>query len=181
MAVCIVFANILIVTAINHNAKYYEPKVTTKYHITPQEPLNDHIPTLTTKAEVCTPESEPSELDELQQAIEPHKTLLGYFTIVAYCLCVICCGIWSAEHPSRIGTDFVQRTASGTIPTAGRTIAVDTSMIPFGTEVYISGLGWRIAEDRGGAIRGNKIDLLMPCHQRALNWGRQTREIYIKN
>ena len=104
---------------------------------------------------------------------------LGEFTLTAYCPCVICCEIWSAEHPSRIGTDFIQRTASGTIPTAGRTIATDTSVIPFGTIVLINGHEY-IAEDRGGAIVGNIIDIFFDCHQEALTFGRQTAEVFIK-
>lgn len=117
------------------------------------------------------PEPEPLPLYELVS--------LGVFTLTAYCPCVSCTEIWSAEHPSRIGTDFVQRTASGTIPVQGRTIAVDTSVIDFGTVVVIDGHAF-IAEDRGGAIRGYRIDVFFECHQEALVFGRQTAEIFIK-
>ena len=120
----------------------------------------------------ATPKPEP-------EPEEPGLVSLGVFRITAYCPCVRCCGIWSAEHPSRIGTDFVQRTASGTIPTAGRTIAVDTSVIPFGTVIFIDGREY-VAEDRGGAIRGNRIDIFFNCHQEALNWGVQRIEVFIK-
>lgn len=50
------------------------------------------------------------------------------------------------------------RTATGTTTTAGRTIAVDPKVIPFGTEVYIEGWGYRIAEDSGG-FTGNIVDI----------------------
>jgi len=57
------------------------------------------------------------------------------------------------------GMDGNGITASGTHVKSGRTIAVDTSVISLGTTVYIDGYGYRIAEDTGGAIRGNKIDI----------------------
>jgi len=57
------------------------------------------------------------------------------------------------------GMDGKGITASGTRVKAGRTIAVDTSVIALGTTVYIDGYGYRIAEDTGGAIKGNKIDI----------------------
>lgn len=50
-------------------------------------------------------------------------------------------------------------TYTGTMATEGRTIAVDPNVIPLGTRVYIDGYGERIAEDTGGAIKGNKIDI----------------------
>lgn len=52
------------------------------------------------------------------------------------------------------------RTATGTTATAGRTIAVDPKVIPYGTKVYIEGYGYRIAEDCGG-FRGNHIDIFV--------------------
>ena len=50
-------------------------------------------------------------------------------------------------------------TATGTNVTPGRTIAVDPTVIPYGTEVYIEGYGWRTAEDCGGSVKGNHIDI----------------------
>jgi len=125
-------------------------------------------------------EPRPVEVTEPELVCLPELISLGIFRVTAYCPCVICCEIWSAEHPLRIGTDFVQHTASGTIPQAGRTIATDTNIIPFGTIVVISGHEF-VAEDRGGAIRGNRIDIFFDCHQEALNFGVQHLEVYIKN
>lgn len=110
---------------------------------------------------------------------EPELISLGTYTVTAYCPCVKCCGIWSAEHPSRVGTDYIQKTASGTIPTEGRTIAADPSVLPYGTVIVMDGHEYTV-EDRGGAVKGNKIDIFFESHEEALNWGKQTKIIYIK-
>lgn len=120
------------------------------------------------------------EIIPLESAPEPEIESLGEFVLTAYCPCVKCCGEWSAEHPSRVGTDYIQKTASGTIPTAGRTIGVDPSVIPFGTTVIIFGHEY-VAEDRGGAIKGNRIDIFFDDHDEALEFGRQTAEVFIIN
>jgi 3D (Asp-Asp-Asp) domain-containing protein len=104
---------------------------------------------------------------------------LGEFTLTAYCPCVRCCGVWSEQHPSKKGTGYIQKTASGTIPTAGKTIATDTNIIPFGTTVIINGHEY-VAEDRGGAIKGNRIDVFFDSHEEALAFGRQKSEVFIK-
>ena len=66
------------------------------------------------------------------------------------------------------------KTATGKDPKPGRTIAVDPKVIPYGSKVFIPSLGWRIAEDTGGAIKGNRIDILMDNEERALQFGRRT-------
>ncbi len=53
-------------------------------------------------------------------------------------------------------------------------IAVDPKVIPLGSKVWVEGYGIAIAADTGGAIKGNKIDVLMPSVNNALNWGRRT-------
>ncbi len=97
-----------------------------------------------------------------------HGEKLGKFVITAYCTCRICCGVYSGRN----------RTASGTVPTSNRTIAVDTSVIPFGTKVVINGQVY-VAEDRGGAIKGNRIDMFFMTHKEALRWGRRTMDVYL--
>lgn len=59
------------------------------------------------------------------------------------------------------------------------TIAVDPRVIPLGTKVYVEGYGLAIAEDTGGAIKGNKIDLYMDTYPQTRNWGVRTVNIYI--
>ena len=58
-------------------------------------------------------------------------------------------------------------------------IAVDPSVIPLGTRVYIPGYGEAIADDTGGAIIGNRIDIAFDSHEEAIYFGRQQLEIYI--
>lgn len=81
---------------------------------------------------------------------------------------------YSSQEPG-IGT----RTASGTRVTEGRTIAVDPKVIPIGWWVYIEGLGFRRAEDTGGAIKGNKIDVYYDSLSHAVNFGRKSRTVYV--
>lgn len=71
------------------------------------------------------------------------------------------------------------RTATGTIPSSGRTIAVDPRVIPFGTKVYIEGLGERIAEDSGAKIKGRQLDVFLPTVERCRHFGVQTRDVEV--
>ncbi|MFC2949861.1 3D domain-containing protein [Virgibacillus sediminis] len=60
-----------------------------------------------------------------------------------------------------------------------KVIAVDPSVIPLGTEVYVEGYGYAVAADTGGAINGNKIDVHVPSKDQAYSWGRRTVEVTI--
>ena len=71
-------------------------------------------------------------------------------------------------------------TATGTKPTAGRTIAVDPTVIPYGTKIYIPEFDKVfIAEDCGGGIKGNKVDIFMNTKEECINWGVRNITIYI--
>lgn len=93
---------------------------------------------------------------------------LGNFKLTYYCACPICCG----EYANGI-------TATGTVATEGRTIAVDPSVIPYGTQVIINGNVYT-AEDCGGAIKGNRIDIFMSSHEKALQQGVLSADVYLK-
>ena len=69
------------------------------------------------------------------------------------------------------------KTATGTAPEPGRTVAVDPRIIPLGTRIYIPGLGERIAEDVGGRIKGKRLDIFLPTVQHCRHFGVQTREV----
>lgn len=81
--------------------------------------------------------------------------------VTAYCPCRRCCGK-DPGHPA------YGITSSGTTATQGRTVAVDTSVIPYGSEVEIDGHVY-IAEDTG--VYGGWIDLYFDDHVDALQWG----------
>jgi len=60
-----------------------------------------------------------------------------------------------------------------------KVIAVDPSIIPLGTKVYVEGYGEAIAGDTGGAIKGNKIDVYVKTKSEAIEWGRKKVNIKI--
>lgn len=97
---------------------------------------------------------------------EPPYVNMGNFTITYYCPCEICCG-WNTGI-----------TASGVTATTGVTIAADES-IPFGTELIIDGHVYTV-QDRGGAIKGNHIDIYCNTHEEALSHTVHTSEVYMK-
>jgi 3D (Asp-Asp-Asp) domain-containing protein len=70
------------------------------------------------------------------------------------------------------------RTASG-LPVGVGVIAVDPSVIPLGTRVFVPGYGPAVAADTGAAIKGNIIDLWMPSTAAARAWGRRTITITV--
>ncbi|MBU3091253.1 hypothetical protein K2F40_14660 [Clostridium sp. CM028] len=66
-------------------------------------------------------------------------------------------------------------------PNGYSTIAVDPTVIPTGSKVYIEGYGYAIASDTGSAIKGNIIDVFFNTEAEALNWGRRNVNIRIIN
>ena len=104
---------------------------------------------------------------------------LGEFTLTAYCSCRKCCGKYAANRPvDKYGRQIV-KTASGSVAKAGYTVAADKKLFPFGTKIYINGHEYEV-QDRGGAVKGKKIDIYFDSHKEALNFGRQTAEVFIK-
>jgi 3D (Asp-Asp-Asp) domain-containing protein len=72
-------------------------------------------------------------------------------------------------------------TYSGTRARVGQTVAVDPKVIPIGTRLYIDGLGWRLAEDVGGAVKGHHIDVLLPSDHDAILFGvRRHVKVYVE-
>ena len=106
------------------------------------------------------------------QAVQPVS--LGEFKITAYCSCEICCGEWANNRPNGVVYGAI-----GEELKEGYSIAVDPNVIPYRTEVIINGKTYK-AQDCGGAIKGNRIDLYMEDHQRALEHGVQYAEIFLK-
>ena len=92
---------------------------------------------------------------------------LGLFEVTAYCPCERCCGrfadgITASLHRIEVGDRFC---------------AADPG-IPFGKWLDIPGYGYVPVWDRGGKIKGNKLDVFFSTHEEALEWGRQELEIF---
>ena len=98
--------------------------------------------------------------------------------VTAYCSCSQCCE-WKrdwllrpvvATGPNEGKPKRVGMTASGT-PAHPGTIAADATLFPFGTVMYIDNYGYGRVEDRGRAIKGDRIDLYFRFHRTAMAWG----------
>lgn len=110
-----------------------------------------------------------SETYTANEAITANGTALGNFKLTFYCACEKCSG------------GYGNNTATGTKCTEGRTIAVDPKVIPLGSEVFIEGFGSFIAEDTGGAIKQNKIDIYLSDHDRCYSLGVANANVYLMN
>lgn len=92
---------------------------------------------------------------------------IGTHRLSFYCPCAVCNG--RSDGKTKIGTKMAE----------GRTIAVDPRIIPLGSRVYIDGYGVFIAEDTGGAIKGNRIDVCVSSHSRAYEIGIDYADVYL--
>jgi len=108
--------------------------------------------------------------------------------VTGYCPCGECCNwkrsFWRlgkpviASGPDKGKPKQVGVTASGLRARPG-TVAADTRLLPMGTILYIPGYGWGRVEDRGGAIKGKRLDLFFRSHHDALQWGRKHVDVRI--
>lgn len=90
------------------------------------------------------------------------------YKVTAYCPCSKCCGKYANGY-----------TSSGTKATPGRTVAAPSNM-SFGTKLNINGKTY-VVEDRGGAIKGNRIDVYVNTHSEALAWGVKYLPVEVQN
>ena len=104
---------------------------------------------------------------------------LGDYKLTAYCACAICCEQYALNRPKDENGNPIVYTASGAIAQEGITIGVNPKVIPYGTEVYISGLGWRTAQDTGGGIGMQHIDVYIGSHEAALNSGLTSGDVWV--
>jgi 3D (Asp-Asp-Asp) domain-containing protein len=70
--------------------------------------------------------------------------------------------------------EYSGQTATGSYAVAYKTIAVDPSVIPLGSSVYVPGIGWTVANDTGGGINGYAIDIAMDSDASCYEWGNRT-------
>lgn len=84
----------------------------------------------------------------------------GTFLCTAYC---------TEQYPHICGEGH-GITASGQPIQAGVTVAADQSIFPYGTVLYIEGIGIRIVQDKGGAVQGKHLDVAVGTHENALAW-----------
>lgn len=109
-------------------------------------------------------------LDSLQEALDIAQS--DTYTITAY----------APLDPSAVhGLDYIGNpnvTASGDKPIPDETVAAAKD-IPFGTRVWIEGVGIRTVNDRGGAIKRGRLDLCMETRDEAIAFGRQDKKVII--
>ena len=97
----------------------------------------------------------------------PHQSLYSCkkvkMEVTAYCGCKKCCGKWA---------DGI--TANGHKLRRGDKIIAAPKNISFGTKIYVAGYGLGTVKARGGAIKGNRLEVYFYTHKEALQCGRQT-------
>ena len=92
-----------------------------------------------------------SETAEPEEADTDGMMYMGTYWVTGYDICVECCG----------NTEGI--CASGAVATVGTTVAAGDEF-PFGTVLYIEGIGYRTVEDRGGAVGNGVLDVLCSDH-----------------
>lgn len=91
---------------------------------------------------------------------------LGMFRTTGYCPCYQCSEGWG------------RRTSTGATARSGHTIAVDPRVIPYGSKVMIGGVVYT-AEDRGGGVKGNHIDIFFDSHSQTRQHGSRSEEVFL--
>jgi 3D (Asp-Asp-Asp) domain-containing protein len=115
----------------------------------------------------------PQESPPFEPSPSPLIKLLGKYTVTAYCPCEKCCGKWANMPGPRV-------TANGHKIQDGDKFVAAPKNTPFNTWLYIKGYSNEpiMVLDRGGAIKGKRLDVFFPTHQEALNWGVKEIEVF---
>ena len=172
IALAVVIGLAIWIWAAEMQTRDVEAAVLRSHRITDGPLYSQHITQVEPLPETPPEDGEPPEAIEIRtateaEAIQEEWVSLGEFRLTFYCPCYQCSEGWGHQ------------TASGAYATEGRTIAVDPRVIPYGTEVRIGDHVF-VAEDRGGGIKGKRIDIFMEDHERCNQAGVQYSEIYIK-
>ena len=91
---------------------------------------------------------------------------LGSFRITGYCACRKCSAGWGG------------RTSSGAMAVSRRTVAVDPRVIPMGSRLLINGQVY-VAEDVGGGVKGNHVDIYCDSHAQAKSFPFQSAQVFL--
>lgn len=108
----------------------------------------------------------PTEKPKKRRAKKAKKTKTEFFKVTAYCPCHECSG------------EYGRQTATGHMARAGHTIAVDPTVVPYGSHVKINGVEY-VAEDCGGAVKGNTIDIFFDTHEETEQFGVRYLEVEV--
>lgn len=138
-------------------------------------PVTASAPEVTTISSICAAPEEP-KIDAADAVLPADKLrVIENATVTHYCICEKCCGK-TPDHPA------YGITASGRAAVPGTTVAVDPNVIPMGAEVLVDYGDGELhryrADDTGGAVKGNHIDLCVAAHEEALQLGRRTATVY---
>jgi len=110
--------------------------------------------------------------DERCSSLQGQGESLGSFRVTHYCTCAKCCGVETGI------------TASGRAAVSGYSVAVDPAVIPLGTRLlldYGDGVMHEArADDTGGAVKGQTLDLCVADHATALALGVREATVYIE-
>jgi uncharacterized protein YabE (DUF348 family)/3D (Asp-Asp-Asp) domain-containing protein len=124
-------------------------------------------PTKSTKSSSSNPKpAADAKKSEPKAKSEPAGKVLNVSTTAYTANCTGCSGITSTGFNLKSNPN-------------AKVIAVDPSVIPLGSKVFVEGYGTAIAADTGGAIKGNKIDVFFSSKSQAYAWGNKTVQITI--
>ena len=118
-------------------------------------------------------------IEEEQNNEVKEDVFLGNFKLTAYCSCYKCCEEYALDRPIDSNGNEIVYGSIGEMLVEGYSIAVDPNVIPYGTEVIIDGITYK-AQDCGGAIKGNEIDVYFADHKKAQEFAVQYKDVYLK-
>ncbi|MDR3983161.1 MAG: 3D domain-containing protein [Dysosmobacter sp.] len=134
--------------------------------------MGDSVPALT-RCYLTPEETEAAENEMIEAALLARATRIDNVTVTHYDCCAECCG----------KTDGI--TASGVRATPGVTVAVDPAVIPLGSDVLVDygdgEIHYYRADDVGGSVTGNHIDLCVGDHEEADALGHRMATVWWVN
>lgn len=144
------------------------------YAVTRDPQVELHTVYIETPGRAIYLESEPETVTVELVPSDEFMSYSGDFVVTAYCSCEICTGPYSKNRP-KVNNRTVVSTSTGSFAEEGVTVAVDPKVIPYGTKLYIEGVGVRVAQDCGGSIKGNRLDVYYSNHDDAWSSGLNDR------